>query len=99
MLTPSPPTANATPSGQNGPLLNGMPDAANSAPANLGGNNLNTNAGQLFGASDVLGDTSLFGTDTDLDWMNSLTAGSEGIDFTLYLENIGEDNEGEVGIA
>jgi hypothetical protein len=55
---------------------------------------------QLFGGNDVLGDTSLFGADGDLDWMSQLTAGGDGtIDFAMYLENIGEDNEGEVGIA
>lgn len=59
----------------------------------------NNNSSSMFGTGDVLADSGLFGSDTDLDWMNSLTGGSDGIDFALYLENIGEDNEGEAGIA
>lgn len=101
-LTPSPPSGStATPVGNAGGLLNGISADANANNNNSATNNANNNSGgnSMFATGDVLADSGLFGSDTDLDWMNSLTGGSDGIDFALYLENIGEDNEGEVGIA
>lgn len=106
-LTPSPPTANATPSGStapNGPGTTSAPASAGSggaaattAPAANGTADSSNNS--LFGAGDML-DSNLFGTDADLDWMTNLTAGPDGaFDFTTYLENIGEDNDGEVGVV
>lgn len=71
---------------------------SNNSSGNNGSGNNNNNAASLFGG-DMLGDTSLFGADGDLDWVNSLTGGADGIDFAQYLENMGEDNEGEVGVA
>lgn len=46
----------------------------------------------------MLGDaSSLFGAEGELDWMTQLSG--EGIDFGQYLENLGDDNEGEASIA
>lgn len=79
----------------NGNNNNSNNNANNNANNNNGGNNNNTTS--LFGG-DIMGDTSLFGADGDLDWVSSV-GGAEGIDFAQYLENMGEDNEGEVGVA
>lgn len=70
---------------------------ANNTNNNAANNANNNNTTSLFGG-DIMGDTSLFGADGDLDWVSSL-GGAEGIDFAQYLENMGEDNEGEVGVA
>lgn len=77
-------------------VANGNNSNNNSNPNNNNGGN-NNNPTALFGG-DMLTDTTLFGADGDLDWVSSL-GGAEGIDFAQYLENMGEDNEGEVGVA
>lgn len=87
-LSPSPPTdPNASGSAS-------APATAAAAPTGANG----TAETQLF--SGEMLDSNLFGTDADLDWMTNLTAGPDGaFDFTTYLENIGEDNDGEVGVV
>lgn len=71
---------------------------------NQTGNQGNASGSTSGGGNQTLGlgtgdFTDQFATDADIDWMTNF-ASADGLDvFGLYLENIGDENEGEVGIA
>lgn len=107
-MTPSPPTATtgnaAADAGQqsaNGPP--GGPAAGPTLNGALGGDASGQASGaNASGSQSLLGGgefSDQFATDADIDWMTNF-ANADGLDvFGLYLENIGDENEGEVGIA